>query len=277
MNQHIGDFWDTQSTGYQYTAKTPRIAGRKRIDPVKKRALIRNAVLITVGILVVTAVVLRFAVFSIRTITVVGNRDMSAGEIIALSGIRKGDNILTLNERQVEEKITSNWRLIFRYVEKELPNAVTLSVREREACCWLNYCGIMYAMDKNRMVLFETEDVTMRPALPEVKGLDIRSGCMTGQTMILTSQEQQQVFSEMFLEMKVLGCTPAILEVDLNNLNSILVVTRDGFTVSMGDRQNLHAKLRSMLLVQEQLKAMGESGGSISVVNPENPYYSPPK
>jgi len=162
-------------------------------------------------------------------------------------------------------------------VEKELPNAVTLSVREREACCWLNYCGIMYAMDKNRMVLFETEDVTMRPALPEVKGLDIRSGCMTGQTMILTSQEQQQVFSEMFLEMKVLGCTPAILEVDLNNLNSILVVTRDGFTVSMGDRQNLHAKLRSMLLVQEQLKAMGESGGSISVVNPENPYYSPPK
>ena len=79
----------------------------------------------------------------------------------------------------------------------------------------------------------------------------------------------------MFLEMKVLGCTDRIREADISNTASILLVTRDGYTASLGDRTNLHAKLRSLLLVQEELKKEGYYGGTINVTNPEAPIYTP--
>ena len=134
----------------------------------------------------------------------------------------------------------------------------------------------MFVMDKNRMVLYETEDPTIRPAsLVEVKGLNIRGGDHAGQTLTLNSAVQQSIFDNLFLELKVLGCTSIIEEVDLSNTSSILLVTRDGYTVSLGDRERIHAKLRSMLYVREKLLELGKNGGSINVSVPETPTYSP--
>ena len=135
----------------------------------------------------------------------------------------------------------------------------------------------MYVMDKNGTVLYETEDPAMRDQvmLVEVKGLDIRSGAHLGQTIVLSSASQELIFRDLFLEMKVLGCTDQIREADLSNTSSLLLMTRDNFTVALGNSESLHAKLRSMLLVRGKLAEMGKTSGSISVSNPETPYYSP--
>ncbi len=128
------------------------------------------------------------------------------------------------------------------------------------------------------MVMYETEYLEHRPAeLVEVKGLKISSGCRTGQTLTLNDQRQELLISNLFLEMKVLGCTADILEVDLSNLASLLMMTRDGYTVSLGNTDALHAKLRSLMLVRDKLISMGMSGGTINLTNPESPLYSPPQ
>ena len=158
----------------------------------------------------------------------------------------------------------------------QLPSTVVISVREREPCCWLTYCGIMYVMDKNRMVLYESENPSEQPQnLVEIKGLEVRSNTLVGQYINLGSETQQSIFTELFLEMKVLGCIDQIKEADISNTSSILLFTRDGYTAALGDRNNLHAKLRSLLLVQEELKQQNYSGGTISVTNPEAPIYTP--
>ena len=198
-----------------------------------------------------------------------------AAEVIRASGIRTGDSILSLDEESVKSRVESDYRLQFRYMEKNLPDQVVLSVREREACCWLTYCGIMYVMDKNRMVLYESEDPAEQPInLVEIKGLDVRSNTVVGQYITFGNDQQQEAFGSLFLEMKVLQCTDLIAEADISNPDSILLATREGFTVSMGDREELHAKLRSMLLVREKLLEMGEGGGTINVANPETPIYT---
>ena len=93
---------------------------------------------------------------------------------------------------------------------------------------------------------------------------------------VFSSAEQETIFRDLFMEMKVLGCTGMISEADLSNPQSILLTTRNpAFTVSIGDSSVLHAKLRSMLLVREKLLEMGKTGGSITVANPETPSYSP--
>ena len=273
-----GPFW--QEPGKGYTG--PQTAVRTETDRKKtkdKGAGRRKAVRWIAGaILLVTAVilVLRFAVFTVKKIQVTGNNEVSEEDIIRASGIKYGDNILAINEKNVEERIHSDYRLLFRYMVCDLPSTVVISVREREPCCWLTYCGIMYVMDKNRMVLRESEDPEDQPDdLVEIKGLEVRSNTIVGQYITLGNETQQSIFSELFMEMKVLGCVDRIKEADIRDTNSILLVTRTGYTAGLGNRDNLHAKLRSLLLIEHELQQMGRFGGTINLSNPETPIYTP--
>lgn len=279
VNERIGDFWNTPEQGYQpngVRAQEHESAKQPKKHAAKGKTGGMRIFLGIVAALAAVFLILRFAVFSVKEILVTGNSAIPAAEIIRISGVRQGDNILTLNEKNVEDRIVSDYRLQFRYMAKDLPGTVVLSVREREPCCWLTYCGIMYVMDKNRMVLFESENPADKPInLVEVKGLEVRSNTVVGQYINLGNERQQSIFTELFLEMKVLDCTDKIAEADISNTDSILLATRDGYTAALGSRENLHAKLRSLLLVQDELKKMDARGGTINVSNPEVPIYSP--
>ena len=282
VNEHRGDFWNTPGQTGQNTSpiqvQNTGTGARVRI-PEKRtegRPRFLRAAVILLLFLVVTFLILRFAVYSVKEIRVTGNSVIPAEEIIRISGIQRGDGIITLDEKTVKERIQSDYRLRFNYMARELPGTVIISIREREPCCWLTYCGILYVMDKNRMVLYESEDPNSKPSeLVEIKGLEVRSNTVVGQFVTLGNEAQQSIFTELFKEMKVLNCTGRIAEADISNTSSILLTTRDGFTVSMGDRNNIHAKLRSMLAVLDKLHEMGYTGGTISVANQETPLYTP--
>ncbi len=279
VTEHIGDFWNSPGTGYQSIADSGKINTENGPAKTSRKQARPSTVRVIAGVvLVLTALllVLRFAVFSVKQIIVTGNESIPAEEVIRASGIHRGDSILSLNEKTVEERITSDYRLQFRYLAREMPSTVILSIREREPCCWLTYCGIMYVMDKNRMVLYESENPSEQPQnLVEIKGLEVRSNTLVGQYINLGNETQKSIFTELFLEMKVLGCINQIKEADVSDTNSILLATRGGYTAALGDRTNIHAKLRSLLLVQEELIRLGQTGGTINVTNPEVPIYSP--
>ena len=299
LSDREGAFWQQTTTGYQQTAGSDnrRTAGahaakspqKQKKKQTNKSSAGMRAALALVALAAITVCVLYFIVFRVREIRVEGNEKISRADVIRLSGIQYGSSILTLSEETTgrdmearaisEAKRTNNpyyYTLQFRYLDKLMPGTVVISVKEREPCCWMTLRGILFVMDKNRMVLYESEDPSVKPAkLVEVKGLNIRGGDHAGQTLTLNSAVQQSIFENLFLEMKVLECTSIIQEVDLSNPSSILLVTRDGYTVSIGDRDRIHAKLRSMLYVREKLLELGKNGGSINVTIPETPTYSP--
>ena len=164
-------------------------------------------------------------------------------------------------------------------------------------------------MDKERMILWETESKAGTPIdLVQVKGLKVKNDSRGGQILDIDSSDQQRIFSDLFLEMKVLSCMDMIQEVDLSNPASVTMTTRrnadaDGneYVISLGDcrttnlsdpntdRILIHAKLRSFLLVWNKLHSLTGSeleavearighrinGGTINVKTPESPYYSP--
>ena len=296
VSNHTGSFWkDQEQTGYQYSAgemnrQEKKTGGRYPKQRNGERRIPLKTIGIIVALLIASFLVIWFGVFRIREIRVVGNNSVPSADIIRFSGIRKGGSILQLSEDETERRMIAAavsaanergnynyYKLQFRYLEKELPGTVTIAVHEREACCFVIWCGIMYVMDKNGTVLYESEDPAMpeQVMLVEVKGLDIRAGAHVGQTIVLSSAAQELIFRDLFLEMKVLGYTDRIREADLSNPSSLLLTTRDNFTVSLGNSDSLHAKLRSMMLVLDKLKEMGQTAGSVSVDNPEAPFYSP--
>ncbi len=299
LSDREGAFWQQATNGYQRTAggdtqrTAPANKGKSQPKPKKKKtdgsSAGMRAALALVALAGITVCVLYFIVFRVREIRVEGNNLISRADVIRLSGIQYGSSILTLSEEDTkrelearavsEAKRTDNsnyYSLQFRYLDKIMPGTVVISVKEREPCCWMTLRGITFVMDKNRMVMYETEDPNVRPAkLVEVKGLNIRGGDHAGQTLTLNSAVQQSIFENLFLELKVLSCIEIVQEVDLSNTSSIFLITRDGYTVSLGDRERIHAKLRSMLYVRNKLLELERYGGSINVSVPEKPTYSP--
>ena len=300
LRDKSGEFWQEKPPeGY-----TPPAGGRKRRTSAakkkkrKKPGTVTTAALILVGMAMLASIILYFFVFRVTKIVVVGNQILTVSEIISFSGIKKGDSILTLSEEETAKNIANKagtagkialdkgeypyeYYLQFRYLEKEMPGTVTIAVKERVPCCWTRLYGITYLMDKHRMVLYESEDEIAFPELVEVQGLDVRSGNRAGQTLQLRSAAQEEVFLELFVEMRVLNCTDRIGEADLRDTGNILLKTKDGYTVSLGDGSRIHAKLRSMLAVCDAVNDMVQSGqakpgGTINVITPESPYYSPP-
>lgn len=286
LNNRSGAFWDSGAQsritgGYRFGNPAPEQTVRpdpgaeKREDRKKRHPWLT----LLAGLAAAAGVwlLLYHAVFIVSDIQVTGNSEIPASEIIRLSEIRTGMPLLSIRDADVENRLRTNPKLKFRYLQKELPGTVILSVKEREACCWMTWNGIVYTMDKQRVVLSESEDIRQLPDhLVRVDGLQIRSGAMEGQTLVLESEAQERVFSSLFLEMRVLNCTDLIAEADLSNYSSLLLTTRDGFTVAMGDSKDIHAKLRAMLITRDELIRRGYRGGIINVILPETPVFSPP-
>lgn len=280
LNNRMGGFWQDQQTGgYQYTGAQnvqPETRDTENAGTAKKRAGKRRAaLLIALLLLIGLCVALRLTVFSVRVINVVGNVNYTREQVIAGSGVKYGMNLLTLDSDKVERAIESDYNLRFRYMEKKIPGEIVLCVREREAMAYLKYCGIFYTLDKSGMVLFETEQTGIEPAsLTELKGLEIRN-IRRGQTISLAQNTQQQILETLFLEVKVLGCGPRIASADLTSPGNLYLTLRSGFSVDLGNTDQLHMKLRSMLLVEQKLIELGYSSGTIRVSTPTEPTFTP--
>ena len=241
----------------------------------------RTKPLLTAGIfiagLIVIWIILRFTLFRVGKITVTGTESYTEEYVIQLSGVHIGDNMMALNEDQIKTGIANEVHLQFAYLEKKVPGEIVIAVKERQPAAYLNYCGITYVTDKSGMVLDENEDPEYHPrGLIEVKGMKIRTSFTTGQNLPLVTEEQGEVFKSLFLELRVIGCNSLIREVDISKTDEVYLLTQDDISVAMGSNINFHAKLRSMMVVREEIIGRGYTGGTIDVTDPEHPIYVPP-
>ncbi len=225
--------------------------------------------------------------YSVRTITVVGNQRIPAERILELSGVRVGQNLLSLSDEKIAEGLKPERYLILVSVKKDQSSgAVTLYVREREHRAYLQYCGITYVLDGRGMVLEQDveelesnkaeDDAEPEESLPPLKieGMDIRS-IQLGQVVALNKPEQLTIYINVAMELKALGLTEVVTELYVTSPTNLYLATTDGFSVHLGDSNRIHAKLRAMTLVQAELSKSGITTGTIDVARPAEPTYIP--
>ena len=262
-------FW--HNVGDMQAATTPvpaRPASRQDGHALRWMILI-VAVVVAAGFLVCGTV------FRVRDITVEGNSTISAEEVIRLSGITEGMNTLALDQEAVERGIESNRYLSFVCVDVKLPDKLVIQVRERTPAAVIKYCGILYTADNRGMILEESLDTDMsHPGLVAMEGMDIRV-CEVGRQLVLNKSAQMEVYATALLEMKVMGAMDQILELDLSDMDNLFLVSTDGYSVRLGNADNLHAKLRAMLMTLDWLRQEGYGAGTVDVSVPVNPTYIP--
>lgn len=243
----------------------------------KRGSHVITLVLIVAVVLMGVTVLFASPLLSIQEIRVVGNSTVSTEEIIRRSGITIGMNRFSLDTDAVTRRVEGNRYLICELVHMPEQNTVEIRVREREVVAVIDYNGLYYYADNRGKILEEFSNRAMPlDGLILVTGLSIRH-CDVGQTIILTDSSNLEVFTEILVELKVLGAIDRISELDMSSMESIFLMTRDGYSVRLGNGSDIHRKLRAMLLTLDKIEEEGLGVGDLDVSAPVNPSFIPEK
>ena len=266
-----GDFWKpVEDKPKPKAQKHPPVQqGMPRKNHVLRNVLIFLLVALAVGL------VIRGTVFTVRAAQVSGNVRMSDEAILQEAGVSLGMNMFELNESDVARRINANRYLSFEKLRMDWPDGVTLFVTERVPSAYAKAYGMLYTLAGDGKVLEESGDIDAALALPEVRGL--QEGSITvGRKIVSESSARLRAYTALIEEMSLQGCLEQISVLNLADVDNILLVTTDGYTVQLGDRNDLRAKIGAMRAVRLKLIELGKEDGTINVADdPVHPTYMP--
>lgn len=158
--------------------KTPKTAdtkkqkakANKKID-LKKEKRKRRIMSFLKGVLITTIVIgallalMLSPLFNIKEIKVEGNSKITGTEIIALSEINIGENLFTINNNTVINKIENNPYIEGVKISKQLPDGILIEIKERKATYALKY-NEKYVYINNQGYILEEAETTNN--LPEI-------------------------------------------------------------------------------------------------------------
>jgi cell division protein FtsQ len=87
--------------------------------------------------------------FAVSNVEIIGNRQLSTPEVLNLSGVTVGMNILEVSLGDVSRKLQHNPWIESATVRRMLPDGVAIDIVEREPFFWVQQGGALYYADRN--------------------------------------------------------------------------------------------------------------------------------
>ena len=224
--------------------------------------------LITFGLLFALAFVLYAGVFRVRKIAVIGNQTVSWNEVVEAAGLKNGISYFAIDPEKIAAGIEQNRYLVCEKIEASFPNALAIYLRERRGCANVRVMGVTYLMDAEGMVLERNENGGLFDGIPVVTGLQARE-VRVGRIVSSSNASQIDVYRNLMEELALQGFSGEVSELNLSNPENLYLITRNGYTVHLGDRENLRAKIGTVRGVIAKLLEMGKSGGVLEASVPE--------
>ena len=106
-----------------------------------------------VAIALAVILFLGYQVQLIRSIAVVGNRNLTSDEIIRQSGVHAGDSLLLTPESRIRDNLEKSRYIEYKRRGFDYRGTLTLTIRERLPAAYVNVLGIYYAIDTTGIVL----------------------------------------------------------------------------------------------------------------------------
>ena len=245
---------------------------KKKHAKQKNGGLIKFLVLltiVTVGIVMFEKMVLRLG-----TVYVVGNEHKTPQQVVTVSGLRRGQNMLGIEEHDVAAAMAADHTLIFKGMQKEYPSTIYLYVEERKPVAAMQWLGLLYTLDGEGMVMSEETGGTPPVGMPVVTGL-IANTVHVGQKLKLRTEGQLEAYQEIMKELELQLYADQVSEIQISNPGSMYLVTVEGVTVRLGDIREMRAKIGAVNSTMARLRQWGEVGGVLDVTTPLQPKYRP--
>ena len=210
-----------------------------------------------------------YFLFTVRGIYVQG----APGEeenVITLSGIRQNQSVFFINEQAVMDGVQTDPMLKPVGVQITYPDRITITVQQRVPAAYVRKEGVILVLDNECSVLRAVPDDS-QPHYPMVDGLKFAT-FEVGQTLATHDQFQIDVLARV-LQQAAQGELD-IAGIDMAWPASIVLETKDGFLVELGDDTQLEEKFVLAAKSLATLEERGILGGVLNVSAADTAYYS---
>lgn len=210
--------------------------------------------------LAAVAVTLCFTVFfKVSVITVEGETQYSAEEIIKSSAIKQGESLFGFSAQEVSSSITQSLPYIEKAtVKRSIPDTVTIVVESAEPSCAMKTDTGYILLDKDQKVLEKTDKVDSSIpviALSGVEKADVGFPIKLKDTQVMSS------FSLVVTSAEKAGLN--VTSYDLSDSSNIKIICENGeVTLKLG-KVSADTIDRKLLLASEAIKKEKENGNSV--------------
>ncbi len=229
-----------QDTPYQGRRSTVRKSARRR-----KIRLWLLYFLMTVCILCIGIALSLTVLFKIDTIEVVGETRYDTDQIIALSGIEKGQNLFLCKTQEGSEAIEHAMPYIeTAEITRSLPSKIQIHITETVPVGLVEYAGQYVVISSSGKVLETT--ATEIEDLPVIKGLEIQSAEL-GSVMEYQDETVKDILEDITQAITATGMQD-IKEIDLTSPTNPKLNYQDRILIKLGQPIDLVIKLRNAMV-----------------------------
>lgn len=228
----------------------------------KRRHPGRNAALLLLAMLVIGFFLLRNTVFVVESVVVEGNSFRTTAEVIAQSGIQRGQSMLSVDANKVKQAINSDRYLRFRSLYRNFPTTIILRVTEVMPVATLTWLGMLITFDEQGIALDQTTQLDLDLQVPVVTGIQLES-VQVGATVKTRNALQLETVLAVLAELRSQGALLEVSELNVADLDNMYLITQDGLQVQIGDSELLYDKLRLMRAALPSIRRMGAPVGGI--------------
>ena len=264
-------------------AKTPapsnnekvRTAAKKSREATAKPRRQRRAglgFLAMVAVLVVAALVIRSRTFVLGEVRVEGNEAYTDSQIAAMSGLKIGESIFSVNENAIARSFSTSSDVKLLDVRVDLPDTVTLVVSERKARAAVNCAGVILIVDEEGQIMQRMSSVPESGVIV-VSGLDVSVNAQ-GRKIESAKTWQLRDMKTVLTALEARGMMSVMSELNLSDRYNIYLVSTSGVQIMLGDEENIPDKLVWAQAVLEKLTQEGVRRGILDVSTGRNAVYA---
>lgn len=245
----------------------------------KAASQVMTAAVAVVAVLAVLMVLASSQVFKVRSILIVGNRNITKEDVIAQSGVTAGDNLLSISDAQIKRSLEKNRYIEYLGHEFDYRGTLTLHINERMGMGVVNIFGLYYVLDSTGMVLecagSAFPGTVAGPKITNIV-LDDNARVTVGEKLPARGSGQLEAMQRVLAALDATNMLGRISILDEKNLDNIYLMTTDGARIVLGDDAKLETKLliaREVLAVREPLGTV--RGATIDVSSAKEAHYIP--
>jgi cell division protein FtsQ len=218
----------------------------------------RGAIIYTpiAALLIIVIVIFGVSVF-FRTseIEVQGAKKYTAEQIVAASGIKKGDNLVFIDSSRSEESIKTNLPYLNDVrIDKVVPDKIEIIVTESLPIAVVTVNGARWILDQKARVLEEADENSVQGKIA-VNGLSPTKATISRLLAVGDDDKTKLLYlANVLSAVQSAGIAGDIASVDVSNIGSIKFGYKDRFTVILGNGEDVDYKLVKLHDVLEQLQ-----------------------
>ena len=245
-----------------------RSGAKRQLNKRSVMLITVTALLCVAAVFSVITVIKRF--MKVETFEVVGISRYESEELVAASGVKKGDLLYALDRDAVEERILKECPYLeSAKVKAKFPNRLRIIVEGKDPQWYLDLSGSLYTLDSKLVVIAETSKVqgVTKLILP-----DLQSAMYGEVPLFAESETERKKTLEVIDAIRGTSLKARLSEVDLSSRWDIRMVVDGKYDVIMGDMSDFSAKINAIEAFLEQDSVLSAGEGTITIVKSQGGY-----